>query len=148
MKVILSKDVSGLGRKGQIKEVSDGYARNFLVARHLALPATASALAQIQKEEGEREDRVKKQEALSHELKKKIDGKSITVSGRAEGNRLFAAIHEDKIAQAINEKFHLAILPKQVIIKQAIKTLGQSQAEIKLTDSLHATVKIEVGKTD
>jgi large subunit ribosomal protein L9 len=148
MKVILSKDVSGVGRKGQIKEVSDGYARNFLIARHLASPATASAITSIQKEEKEAADRVKKHEAQAQELKKKLDGKKIELEGKAEGNRLFAAIHEDKIAQAIAQKFHLAITPKQVIIKQAIKTLGETQVEIKLTEALHATVKIEVKKAE
>ena len=146
MKVILSKDVQGLGRKGQIKEVSDGYARNFLIARHLALPATSAALAQIQKEESEHEAKVKRDQFLALENKKKIDGKIITLIAKANGTKLFAGIHEDKIASVINEKFHLAITPKQVIIPLAIKQLGASQVEIKLTESVHAKVKIEVSQ--
>jgi large subunit ribosomal protein L9 len=148
MKVIFSKDVPGAGRKGQVKEVSDGHARNFLIPRHLALPATSAILAQVQKEEAEREAKVQKLQTQANELKNKLSGKTFVVTGRAEGKRLFAAIHADQIASAISEKLHLAIETKQVIIGQVIKTLGEHTAEIKLSESLHAKVKIEVTKEE
>lgn len=146
MKVILSKDVAGLGRAGQIKEVSDGHARNFLIPRHLALPATSAALSQIQKEESEHEAKVARLAAQSVELKRKLEAKVFLVSGKAAGERLFAAVKPAQIAQVIQEKLHLAIEPKQVIITTAIKTLGIHDAEIRLTETIHAKVKIEVTK--
>ena len=146
MKVIFEKDVAGIGRKGQIKEVSDGYARNFLIAKHLALPATSQVLAKVQKEEAEHEAKVAKMQAYAHEMKKKLDNKTFVVTGKAEGSKLFAGIHAEQIAAAVNAKLHLAIEPKQVIIKQVIKTLGQHTAEIKLTDAIHAKVTIQVEK--
>lgn len=144
MKVILSKDVPGLGRAGQIKEVSDGHARNFLIKKHLALPATQSMLAKIQKEEAEHEAKVQRLAQQVLEIKNQMEGKTFVVYGKAQGQRLFAAIHEDQIAQAVNKKLNLAILPSQVIIKKAIKSPGLSEAEIKLNDAIHAKIKIEV----
>jgi len=146
MKVIFSKDVPGVGRKGQVKEVSDGYARNFLIARHLALPATSSVLAQIQKEEVEAEKKFKKEQAIALQTFENINGKSIVMHGKAEGNRLFAAIHEDQIAKSIHEQLHLAIEPKQVIIKQVIKQVGTTHVEIKLSENLNAKVTVQVEK--
>jgi large subunit ribosomal protein L9 len=146
MKVLLSKDVQGLGRKGEIKEVSDGHARNFLIPRHLAMPATSAVLAKVQKEESEREAKITRLQEQASELQKKLRGKVMKISAKAEGNRLFAGIHEAQLAKLIHEDLHLAIEPKQVIISQAIKTLGRHTIEIKLTESIHATVEIEVAK--
>jgi large subunit ribosomal protein L9 len=144
MKVLLSKDVKGLGRKGEVKEVSDGHARNFLIPKHLALPATSAMLATVQKEEAEKEQKIKRQQQLFLEQKNKLDGKTFTITGKSQGQRLFAAIHETEIADVISTKSHLSILPKQVIISQAIKVLGTHAIEIKLTESIHAKVKIQV----
>ncbi|MBX4204600.1 MAG: 50S ribosomal protein L9 [Candidatus Doudnabacteria bacterium] len=146
MKIILTRDVSGLGRKGKICEVSDGYARNFLIARHLAAPATSALLAQVQKEEAEREEKMRKFAEQAENIRNRLQGKTIKLSGKAQGLRLFAAIHEAEIAQAVNREFNLAIEPKQVIIKQAIKSLGTTEIEIKILEQVNAKVKVEVEK--
>jgi large subunit ribosomal protein L9 len=146
MKLILSKDVPNLGRKGQVVEVSDGHARNFLIPRHLALPATSAKLFQVQKEETEHETRIQKELAYARELKKKLESKTFQVKGKADGARLFASIRTEEIAQVINEILHLSILPSSVIITQTIKTLGAHECEIKLSSGTNAKVKIEVEK--
>ena len=80
-------------------------------------------------------------------LKSKIENKTFIITVKDSGvHKLYSAIHEDQIAQEISKKIDLSIAPIQVIIKQAINTLGIHDAEIKLTDSIHATVKIEVKK--
>ncbi|HEX5429780.1 MAG TPA: 50S ribosomal protein L9 [Patescibacteria group bacterium] len=145
MKVILSKDVQGLGLAGQVKEVSDGHARNFLIPKHLALPATSGILARVQKEEAEAEARVKKEQTQAQNLSKKNANLTFAVQGKAEKGKLFAAITKDQVATAVNSALHLAILPKQVIIRQAIKTYGLHDCEIKLSDTIttHAKIKVE-----
>src|SRR5258708_6049100 len=102
MKVILTKDVAGLGRSGDIKTVSDGHARNFLIPKHLALPATTEVLARVQKEEAEHQAKVKKDIERFQFLKTKLESKTITIKAPAAKNNLFAAIRENGIAKAIN----------------------------------------------
>ncbi len=147
MKVILTKDVPSLGRAGDIKNVSDGYARNFLILKHLALPASSEALMHMQKVEQEQQGRVKKLQDQAEKNKNIIENKIFTVTVRDSGvHKLYAAIREKEIAQILTEKLHLSIEPKQVIIKETILTLGQHSVEIKLTESIHAHAKIEVKK--
>lgn len=144
MKVILTKDVPGLGRSGDVKEVSSGHAMNYLIPKHLALPATTQALTRIQKEEQEKQEKVQRDQAKAAELKKKLEQTTITVTGKTNKQTLFAAIHEKQIAEAINKKLNTQIEPHQIIIPQAIKNLGQHTIEIKLTDTINARAKIEV----
>ena len=146
MKVILSKDVSGLGRKNEVKEVSEGHARNYLIPRHLAVPATTPVLQRIQKEEREQQEKVKKHQQAMLVLKQTLEHKSFTLSGKADKNKLFAAIHEKQIADTINKKLNLNLTPTQIIIKQPIKELGETFVDIRLTETTNAKVKIEVTK--
>lgn len=147
MKVILAQDVAGLGRAGDVKEVSDGHARNFLLPKRLALPATTAALERLQKEELERQAKFKKQEEKFAALKSALESKTFTIKGRAEKQHLFAAIHETQIAKAINEKLGLELTPDQIVLEKPIKSLGLHEAEIRFAEKLKAKVKLEV-KTD
>lgn len=144
MKLILTRDVKGLGRIGEVVEVSDGYARNFLIPKHLALPATTAKLTQIQKEEMELEARIAKQVAMTQDLKKRLEKTVIEIQAKTNGEKLFAAIHPSDILAELNQTMHLSLEPKQVIIKQIIKTLGIHDAEIKLNEKVYAKVKIQV----
>jgi large subunit ribosomal protein L9 len=144
MKVILLKDVTGLGRKDEIKEVSDGHARNFLIPRHLVMPATSQMLRTIQKEESEAQAKISKAVAKARELKKKLDNKTFTIEVKASKQSLFAAVHEKQIIEAITKKNHFDIQPKQVIIKKTIKQTGEFPVEINLGESIHAQIKIQV----
>ena len=92
MKVLLTKDVSGLGRAGDVKEVSDGHARNFLIPKHLALPATSEILRQVQKEEGEKQAKLAREQERFLAFKKKVEGRAVLLKGKAQGQNLFAAI--------------------------------------------------------
>ena len=144
MKVILIRDVSGLGRSGDVKDVSDGHARNLLIPRGLALPATSSALSKIQKEQKDLQDKILRQRAKADELKHRLTKETFILSGKANKNNLFAAIHEKDIAEVINQKYKTEISPSQIKIPLPIKSLGIHEIEIKLTDNIHAKVKIQV----
>ncbi|MEO8065673.1 MAG: 50S ribosomal protein L9 [Candidatus Doudnabacteria bacterium] len=144
MKVILTKDVSGLGRAGDVKEVSDGHARNFLLPKHLVLPATISALGRVQKEESERQDKVKKHEEKLLAAKSKLENKTFIVKGKAEKQHLFAAIHENQIVAAINEKLNLDIESNQIVLEKPIKSLGLHEFHVRLGEKQLIKVKLDV----
>ncbi|MBX4187363.1 MAG: 50S ribosomal protein L9 [Candidatus Doudnabacteria bacterium] len=146
MKVILTKDVPSLGRAGDVKEVSDGHARNFLMPRHLALPATTEALSRIEKEGAERQAKYSKDREKFATLKHKIENQTITVRGKANKNSLFAAIHEDQIAKAIKENIGLEVDATQVHLRQPVKTLGIHTVEIRFAKDMVASVRLSVEK--
>ena len=155
MKVILTKDVTGLGRAGDIKEVSDGHARNFLIPKHLALPATTESLLRIQKEESEHQAKVLKDQERFLDLKKKLENKTFTIKVKATPPRpngqvgagkknLFAAVHEAEIAKVITDKAGAEISPKMIEIKLPIKALGLHEVEVRFAKNLTARVKLIV----
>jgi large subunit ribosomal protein L9 len=144
MKVILTKDAPGVGRAGDIKEVSDGYARNFLIGRGLAVPASQSQVDKISKEKREHSEKLAKQEAKLAALQGKIHNKAISLKKKANGTSLFAGVHEQDIISEIKARFGLELLPKQVKILNPIKTTGSHAVELKLTDRHKATVTVNV----
>jgi large subunit ribosomal protein L9 len=144
MKVILIKDVTGVGRAGDIKEVSDGYARNFLINKNLAVLATETQVHKIYKEKQEKSDKQVRQEAKLTQLQSKIDGKSILIKKKASSGKLFAGVHESDIITEVNNKFGVELLPKQIKILTPIKTLGSHQIQLKLTDRHIAKVIVNV----
>lgn len=144
MKVLLTKDVSGLGRPGDIKEVSDGHARNFLIPRHLVLPATSALLQRVQKEEGEKQAKYSREQERLQAFKNKINGKTFTMKGKAQGQNLFAAIHEKEIAQALAEKFGIEIAPASIRLDKAVKNLGRHDIKIKFGQDAEALVHLNV----
>src|SRR3989344_1394962 len=138
MKVILTRDVASLGRVGDVREVSDGYARNFLIPKHLALPATSQLLGQIQKEEAERQVRFQRQRGEAEALKHKLEAKTFTIKAKASKTTLFSAIHEKEIAQATG------LDPGQIAIKAPIKTIGLAEVEAKLAEDIKAKIKLDI----
>lgn len=142
MKVILTKDVSRLGRAGEVREVSDGHARNFLLPKHLALPATRQLLGKIQKEQAEKQQKLQRQRQEAQALKYKLENKIFTVKAKASKERLFAAVHERDIAQVI----HLD--PKQITIKGPIKTIGPAEIEVRLFEDIKVKIRLDIQATE
>ncbi len=145
MKVILLKDVKGSGKKDQIVEVSDGYARNFLLPRKLAREATAEALNSIenaQKAEKHREAvKLAEAEAKARALK----GKVIQLVARGgEGGKLYGAITNDQIAQALKEQHGVEIDKRRVELEEPIKTAGQTTCTIKLSAGVSTRMLVNV----
>ena len=144
MKVILVKDVGGLGKSGDVKEVSAGYARNFLIAKHLALPATTSALEKIQKEQQEKQMKMVRDMEKLLQVKNRLHNKTITVKAKANKEILFAGLHEKDIAHAIGENLGVEISPDLIIMPEAIKSIGIHQVKVRFAKDAEALVSLNV----
>ncbi|MCI9069850.1 MULTISPECIES: 50S ribosomal protein L9 [Clostridia] len=142
MKVILLQDVKKMGKKGDVIEASDGYARNYLFPRKLAEEATANALHVVNaKKENERRKKLAELEA-AQKLAAELKGKEVTIDAKAGDNgRLFGAITNKDIAEVINNKFNLSIDKKKVVVN-TIKVAGQYEVEIKLYPEVSTKMKV------
>ena len=142
MKVILLQDVKKLGKKGDVIEASDGYARNYLFPRKLAEEATANALHVVNaKKENERRKKLAELEA-AQKLDAELKGKEVTVNAKAgENGRLFGAITNKDIAEVINNTFKLSVDKKKVVV-ETIKVAGTYDVEIKLYPEVSTKIKV------
>ena len=142
MKVILLQDVKKLGKKGDVIEASDGYARNFLFPRKLAEEATANALHVVNaKKENERKKKLAELEA-AQKLASELKGKEVIINAKAgENGRLFGAITNKDIAEVINNKFNLTI-DKKKIVMDTIKVAGGYEIEVKLYPEVSTKMKV------
>ena len=125
-----------MGKAGEVKVVSDGYARNFLLPKRLALPATSSLLEKVQKEEKDKQKKIEGYREQAAAGKYKLESKIFTISVKATGpklgDRLFAAIHEKEIARVISDKTGLELNPSQIILPEPIKSIGPAEAEVRI----------------
>ncbi|HIV02389.1 MAG TPA: 50S ribosomal protein L9 [Candidatus Aphodoplasma excrementigallinarum] len=145
MKVILQADVKGKGKKGDIKEVSDGYARNFLFPRGLAVAANAANLNTIkgQKEAQAFHKEQEKDEALA--MKEKIDAASVTLTAKAgENGKLFGSITNKDVAEALKMQQHLVVDKKKFHMPDGIKTVGTTEVEVRIYPEISAKLKVIV----
>jgi large subunit ribosomal protein L9 len=145
MKVILLQDVPGTGKKGDIKDVADGYARNFLLKRNLAQAGTKGAL-QIVKIQEEKKKKENMQELEENQKKaSRLDGMGIEVVAKAsEEGTLYAAIGARKLADEIKKQRGVEIDPKQLIIGKAIKEEGEHQVKVQFGHGLEAELTVVV----
>lgn len=143
MKVILSADVQGHGKRGEVVEVNDNYARNYLIPRKLAKEATKAILNEYT-QKIEREARIAEQErAEAMELRKLLDGKTITVNVRCGGGKMYGSVTSQDISDALATE-GLNVDKKKITIKDAIRTPGVYDIEIRVYKETVAKVKINV----
>jgi large subunit ribosomal protein L9 len=145
MKVIFLQDVKGSGKKGEVKNVADGYARNFLIGKGLAVEATAKNMNLLdgQKASEQHKKDVEKQNA--EDIKAAIDGKKIVAPAKAGSNgKLFGSVTTGTIAELIEKQFGRKIEKKKISLKSDIKNFGTYEADIKLYNGVSAKVTIEV----
>ncbi len=145
MKVILKEDVKSLGKKGKVCEVSDGYARNFLIPRGLALQATegnVQDLAHKQKQENLRKQNEKK---AAEDSKKKIEEMKITLKVKVgDTGRLFGSITNKEIAETLEKVYKIKIDKRKIEVKDPIKNIGEHSVFIKLHPEVVADLKIMI----
>lgn len=143
MKVVFLKDVSSKGRAGEIREVADGYAKNFLFPKGLALPATADALKKAQAQaEGKVRRLVRLQEELS-EVAKLIDGKELHFKARAgEKGRLHGSITSAQIAEELSNLTNVEIDKKKIAIDEPLRQIGDHEVTISFSKDAEAKVKV------
>ena len=145
MKVILKADVKGTGKKGQTLEVSDGYARNFLLPRGLAVEASVGALKAI---EEEKKVQVAKQERVINELKAlrdRLEGQTVRLPAKCgEGGRLFGYITNKDVAGAISKFLGKEFDRKMIELSSPIKSLGVYPVSLKFGHNISGTVNVEI----
>ena len=145
MKVILLNDVKALGKKGELKEVSVGYARNFLFPKKLAVEATPGNLKNLEVEKARRKHKQARDEETARELATELDGLALTFQTKAgEGGKLFGSITGKDIVERIQEKTKLEIDKKQLNLSEPIKAMGEHEVTVHLYRGVTATLKILV----
>ncbi|MFN4244565.1 MAG: 50S ribosomal protein L9 [Brevinematia bacterium] len=145
MKVILLKDVKNVGKVGEIKEVSDGYARNFLIKNKLALEATEGNIKFVRSQIKSLEKKNERKIENAQEAKKLIESISVTIRAKAgENGRLFGSITSDDISEALKSEHNIDIDKKIIEIEEPIKTLGNHFVNVKLGMNINAKLKIVV----
>ncbi|HLD31842.1 MAG TPA: 50S ribosomal protein L9 [Patescibacteria group bacterium] len=145
MKVILLVDVAGTGEKGQVKEVTDGFARNYLFPRQLAKVATPAALEIRQKQE-ERQSRLMEKELKENQKKaSRLDGLEISLTATVSASgTLYSAIGAKEIAREVKKATNLIISPGQIEIPRPIKECGEWEVSVRFPHGLEASVCVHV----
>ena len=145
MKVILQQDVRGQGKKGQLVEVSDGYARNFLLPKKLAVPATAENVNTMKQQEKARQAQMAAEKAEAQALAEKLKSIQVKLTAKAgEGGRLFGAVTSKEIAEALSAQHGLNIAKNKLVLDEPIKSCGGYQIKAKLGYEIMGTVKVMV----
>ncbi len=145
MKVILLEDVKSLGKKGQIVNVSDGYARNFVLPKKLGLEATSKNLNDLKLQKANEEKVAQQILDEAKELAKKVEAGKVEVKIKVgEGGRTFGSVSTKEIAVAVKEQMGYDIDKKKIQLKDAIKTLGTHVVSVKLHQKVTAELKVIV----
>ena len=146
MKVILLQDVKGKGKKGQMLEVSDGYARNFMLPKKLATEATADAINTMRMNDKAAAEKAAKERAEALEISKKLRDMTLTVTAKGGGaGRLFGSVTNQEIADALKAKSGITLDKRKIVVSDPIKSVGTYTVTCKLGYEISAplTVKIE-----
>ena len=145
MKVILQQDVKGQGKKGQLVDVSDGYARNFLLAKKLAVLATPENVNTMKQQEKARKAQEAAEKAEAEALSKKLETITVKVAAKAgEGGRLFGAVTSKEISEALNAQFGLNIAKAKLVLDEPIKACGGYKIKAKLGYEVVGIVNVMV----
>lgn len=145
MKVIFLKDVKGQGKKGEIKEVSEGYATNFLIPRGMAAMATESNMKQLDHQKKAEQKRKDKEKEMAEQLAARMEELTLRVKAKAgEGGRLFGSITSKQIAEELEKAENISIDKRKMHLPEPIRTLGVTQVPVKLHPEVTATLKVQV----
>ena len=145
MKVLLIKDVKSLGVVGDIKEVKDGYGKNFLIGKGHAKHATPEVIEEWKIEQQKLKDILEAEIKEAHNVKEKIDSLKFTVKHKVGANgHLIGSVTNKEIQQIMHEQAEITIDKKQITLKEKIKTIGIFEVDCKLGHGIHAIAKIDV----
>ena len=145
MKVILSQDIKGTGSKGEIINVSDGFARNYLLPKSLAIEATLGNLNAIKQRKNAEARRKAVDEQSARGIADKVKELTISIQAKAgEGGRLFGSVTGKEIAEALLEQHHIEVDKKKIEIEEPIKTMGEHQVKLKLYAGVSSMLKIHI----
>lgn len=145
MKVVLLQDVKGLGRKGEVKEVADGYARNFLLPRGLAREATAAVLRQLQQQEAARQRRAQQELAQARAVAQRLEGQTVEVRARAgENGRLFGSVTSQDVAEALQRAFGVKVDRRRVELPEPLRQVGSYGVALRLHPEVTCRITVTV----
>ncbi len=144
MKVILKADVKGLGKKGELVNASDGYARNFLFPRNLAVEADAQNVTEMKNAEASKQFKYDTDKANAQAAADKINGKTVVLTAKAgKGGKLFGSVTAKEIAQKIKNDFAIDVDKRKITVGE-IKAFGTYNATVKMFEGIKAEVKVQV----
>lgn len=145
MKVILLEDVKALGKKGEIVNVSDGYARNFVLPKKLGVEANSKNMNDLKLQKANADKMAKEQLEAAQELAKVLETKEVVLEMKSgEGGRAFGSVSSKEIAQAAKEQCELELDKKKLQLPEAIKALGVYEVNVKLHTKVTAKLKVKV----
>jgi len=146
MKVILNEDVRGKGKKGDLVNVADGYARNYLIPRKLAVPATSENMAIMSKQEKERQKKSDEEKAAANETATKLENVLVKITAKSgeEGGKLFGSITSKEIADELKKQHGIEIEKNKIVQDEAIKSFGAYEVKCKLGHEVTGTIHVLV----
>lgn len=145
MKVIFNTDVRGQGKKGELKEVSEGYARNYLLPRNLATEATADNINALKLKEKAKAAQIAREKAAALENAKKLSVVQILIKAKAgAGGKLFGAVTSQEISKALKEQFDIDIEKNKIVQAEPIKTYGSFTVKVKLGYEISGSINVMV----
>ena len=145
MKVILLEDIKRVGKKDQIINASDGYAKNFLFAKNKALEATPNNLKQLEQKQKAEEKKKAEEYAKAKDLGDKINDISVTVSVKTGNNgKLFGAVTNKEIGTALKEQHNINVDKKKIIVSDSIKAVGEKTVDVKLHPKVTAKLIVKI----
>ena len=145
MKVVLLQDVKSIGKKGELKEVSDGYARNFLLPRKLAKEANAQAMNELKNAEAAKEYKHKKETQQANDNVAALQDKTVKIYAKAgQGGKLFGSVTATEIAEEIGKQFGVEVDKRKVVLSDDIKAYGTFRFDVKFYNGITATMSVVV----
>ncbi|MBN8202135.1 MULTISPECIES: 50S ribosomal protein L9 [Bacillaceae] len=145
MKVIFLKDVKGKGKKGEVKNVADGYAHNFLIKQGLAVEANQSSISSLNAQKKKEEKLAAEELADAKKLKETLEKLTVEFNAKSgEGGRLFGSITSKQIAEELQKKHSIKIDKRKIEMEDAIRTLGYTKVPVKLHTEVTATLNVHV----
>lgn len=145
MKVILLEDVKKLGKKGDLIEVADGYARNYLLPRNLAREATEGGIKQLKQEKAALENKKRKERQQAQALAAKLSEMTVTLKAKSgEQGKLFGSVTSKDISEALKEQHDIEVDRRKIELQEPIKSLGNYEVDIKLAPGIDAKLKVKI----
>ena len=145
MKVILLKELDNVGEADTLVNVSDGYARNYLLPRKLAAPATAKSIAVMEQRQAERQAQMEARRGELEAQAKKLNGLEVTIAADAgEGGKLFGSVTAQEIAEEAGKLSGIELSKKKIALREPIKLVGEYDVPVKLYQEIGATLKVKV----
>ena len=145
MKILLREDVKKLGKKGEIVDVSDGYAKNFILPKKLGIEATKAVLNEWQVKKGSEENRRRKEEEQARAQAAELNGREVVIRTKTgEGGRLFGSITAKDVAEALEEQLNMKVDKKKIQMPASIKGIGDFTIVVKLHPKASAEMRLKV----